>query len=254
MRRHRGAIERDERPAAALAGAVDGARQQVLAGAALALDQHRGVGRRRLARAAQHAGHRLAFGNDVGEGQPPLAAVAERAQLLSQCRSIERIAQGDGEPFEGRRRGQEIAGAGGERHRHGVGPVGAGLHDDGDMNAGLHEPPQHAHAVEAGQHEVDECHVERPFGQRRDGGVAAAHRGDIVAALPHHGLGRRAPREVVVGNQNPRHRVRSCPDLRQCGRQSLKGLLSGAASAVGRWAAGAARAAVDRRHRPALWS
>ena len=41
-----GAVEADERPFAALAGKVDGAGDQLLAGAAFAADQHRRVGRR----------------------------------------------------------------------------------------------------------------------------------------------------------------------------------------------------------------
>ena len=40
------AIDADQRPAAALAGVVDGARDQLLAGAGFAGDQHGGVGRR----------------------------------------------------------------------------------------------------------------------------------------------------------------------------------------------------------------
>ena len=49
------AVDRDERLGAALAGAVDGARDQLLADAGLALDQHRDGGGRRLLGGAQHA-------------------------------------------------------------------------------------------------------------------------------------------------------------------------------------------------------
>src|SRR3546814_6620184 len=44
--RNRRAVDADQRPAAAPAGFVDGARDQLLAGAALAGDQHGGIGRR----------------------------------------------------------------------------------------------------------------------------------------------------------------------------------------------------------------
>ena len=48
-RGNRGAVDGDERPVAARAQRVERAREQLLAGAALAAQQHRGVGRRRLA-------------------------------------------------------------------------------------------------------------------------------------------------------------------------------------------------------------
>ena len=53
--RDRAAIDRDERLRPALAGAVDGARDQLLADAGLALDQHRNGGGRGLLGGAQHA-------------------------------------------------------------------------------------------------------------------------------------------------------------------------------------------------------
>ena len=65
----RAAIDRDERLGAPLAGAVDGARDQFLADAGLAFDQHRDGGGRGLLGAAQHRLHARAAGDDVLEGQ-----------------------------------------------------------------------------------------------------------------------------------------------------------------------------------------
>ena len=61
------AIDRDERLGAPLALAVDGARDQFLADAGFALDQHRDGGGRGLLGGAQHALHARAAGDDVLE-------------------------------------------------------------------------------------------------------------------------------------------------------------------------------------------
>src|SRR3546814_17822453 len=53
--RNRRAVDADQRPAAAPAGFVDGARQQLLTGAALAGDQHGGIGPRDYIDLAQDA-------------------------------------------------------------------------------------------------------------------------------------------------------------------------------------------------------
>ncbi len=106
--RNRAAVHRDERLGLALAAAVDGAREQFLADAGFALDQHgnrRGCG---FLRRAQHPGHRLAAGDDVGEGQPALAAVADALQFAFQRRRVEGVAQGDLQPLEADRLDDEV--------------------------------------------------------------------------------------------------------------------------------------------------
>src|SRR5471032_2194963 len=50
------------------------AREQFLADAGFAFDQHRNRGARGLLRHAQHVAHRLAAGDDIGEGQFAFAA------------------------------------------------------------------------------------------------------------------------------------------------------------------------------------
>ena len=65
--RHRAAVEGDER-AAGLRLAVDGAGQKLLAGAGLAVDQHRHPARGEMASAVDHRRHRLAAADDVVEG------------------------------------------------------------------------------------------------------------------------------------------------------------------------------------------
>ena len=75
--RDRRAVDADQRPVAALAGLVDGARDQLLAGAGLAGDQHGGVGRRDQLDLAQRLLDRGAVADDA-------AVIALEADLLLQ--------------------------------------------------------------------------------------------------------------------------------------------------------------------------
>ena len=64
---------------------------------------------------------------------------------------------------------------------------------------------QHAHAVEAGHHEIehdgiDDGRVRR--GQRGDGRVAALDDDGLIAAFLHHVLDQAALHRVVVDDQN----------------------------------------------------
>ena len=63
---HRAAVDRDERLVLARARAVNGAREQLLAGAGLAGDQHARVGVRDHARLLQAGFHRRAARDDLG--------------------------------------------------------------------------------------------------------------------------------------------------------------------------------------------
>ncbi len=63
--RHRGAVDGDERPSGAWTALVDGARQQLLAGAAGAGDEHGGLAARHAARVFQHRAHQRTAADDA---------------------------------------------------------------------------------------------------------------------------------------------------------------------------------------------
>ena len=80
-----------------------------------------------------------------------------------------------------------------------------GLDDDGDVEAGLADLGQHAHAVEAGHHEIEHDGVDdRPIrrGQDGDGSIAAIDDNGLVAAFLHHVFNQTALYGIVVGDQN----------------------------------------------------
>ncbi len=184
---------------------MNGAGEQFLADAGFAFDQHRNLRSGRLLRGAQHRSHRIAAGNDVGEGQPAFAAVADTLQFALQRAGIERVAQGDLQPLHADRLDHEILGAGAHRRNHIVDTAMGGLHDHGNGKAGLADFRQHAHAVEAGHHEVEHHGIDRGRVRRRqhgDRGVAAVDHDCLIAAFLHHVLDQAALYGVVVGDQN----------------------------------------------------
>jgi len=63
---------------------VNGTCEKFLADAGFAFDQHRDRGSRGLLRRAQDARHRLAAGDDIGEGQFAFATVPDPLQLAFQ--------------------------------------------------------------------------------------------------------------------------------------------------------------------------
>ena len=81
------------------------------------------------------------------------------------------------QPLDADRLDHEILGAGAHRRDHIVDAAMGGLHDHGDVEAGLADFRQHAHAVEAGHHEIEHDGIDRGRVRRRqrgDGGVAAS--------------------------------------------------------------------------------
>ncbi len=82
-----------------------------------------------------------------------------------------------------------------------------GLHDHGNVEAGFAYLGQHAHAVEAGHHQIEHHRVDGlrvRRGQRRDGGIATVDDNRLIAAFLHHVFDQTARHRVVIGNQNGR--------------------------------------------------
>ena len=95
VRRHRGAVEDDEGPLGARRRLVDGARDDVLAAAGLAADEHGQIGRRDALEHTEHLAHAHRASDHVAEG----VARADRhlfgASLVGEELDT-RLAHGDG--------------------------------------------------------------------------------------------------------------------------------------------------------------
>ncbi|GAC1495286.1 MAG: hypothetical protein NVS2B1_02650 [Bradyrhizobium sp.] len=199
------AIDGHERLRFAFAAAVDGAGEQFLADAGFAFDQHRDGGGGRLLRGAHDVRHGLAAGDDIGKGQAAFAAVSDALQFAFQRAGVQRIAKRHLQPFHADRLDDEIMGPGTHRRHHIVDAAMGGLHDDGDGEAGLADLGQHAHAVEAGHHEIEHHGVDGGrvrCGEQGDRRVSGVHDDGLIAAFLHHVFNQAALYRVIVGDQN----------------------------------------------------
>ena len=130
----RGAVDLDERPAAAAAEGVDAARDQLLAGAVLAVDQHAAVGRR---------GHRdllaqLAHGVALADHhQPPIDGGPQRAVLGLELALAQRVAHDEHGLLERQRLLDEVEGAHLDGAHGGLDVAVAGDDDDLGVDAAL---------------------------------------------------------------------------------------------------------------------
>lgn len=126
-------------------------------------------------------------------------------QFALERTGVERVTQRHLQPFEAGRLDHEILGAGAHRRNHIVDAAMGGLHDDGDVQAGVAHLREHAEAIEAGHHEVQHDGVDHRGvggGQQGQRGVAALDDEGLVTALLHHVFNQSALYRVVIGNQN----------------------------------------------------
>jgi hypothetical protein len=200
---YRAAVERDERLALARAEIVDRARDQLLAGAALAGDQHRGVavgdavdeladGADRRA-VADDAGHRP--GRGQGLTQPPHLAAGPAVLDRARDRQLDLIGI--------ERLGHEVPRAGAQRRDRG-GDVGlTGDHDDRHVGvAGAHALAQ-LDARQAGHAHVGDDHVDVILGQRGERGLGAIDEAGAVAAADQQGLEQLALVSIIFDDEHP---------------------------------------------------
>ena len=196
---NRGAVHLHERAVAPQALAMDRARHQLLADAALAPDQHGGVGRRRLLNRAAHRGQRRRVADDLvlllgvaaialvlGLEPPRVDGVADRDQhALALERLLDEIKRAEPRRFD---RGGDVGVAG-----------------DDDDRRDLDEVPQllqHFEAVHARHLDVEEHQVGRLALDQLDAFLAGRRQHHVVAVVLERHLQRVANRRLVVDDQD----------------------------------------------------
>ena len=159
---------------------MDGAGHQLLAGAALAQDQHRRIGGRHAVHEAQHLLHSRAAGDDALVAR--LVELGAHDHVLAhQAGLLGRLADQDVELLDARRLGQVVVGA----ELHGLDRGGHLLeagHDD-DL-WGLREIlqlAQHLDALDVRHPHVEQQHVGHLVLEMLEGGPAVGHAGRRVA-------------------------------------------------------------------------
>ena len=125
------AVDGDELPAAA-GVVVDGARDQLLAGARLAGDQHGGHGLGDALHDGEDLLHPRALADDVGEGEALLQRAAQMDVLVFELLPLDGIADDDLDLVDVERLGDVVEGAALERFHGRLGGGVGGDHDDGD--------------------------------------------------------------------------------------------------------------------------
>src|SRR5208283_5489951 len=114
-----------------------------------------------------------------------------------------RVAQRHLQPFRTGRLDHEVGGARAHHRHHIVDAAMGGLHDHGNIEAGLAHARQYAEAIEVGHHQVEHHAVDglRPA-EHPQGRVATLGDEGLVAEALDHGLEQPALDRVVVDNKH----------------------------------------------------
>ena len=121
--------------ALAVAGALDGAGDQFLADAGLALDQDRDLRGGGALAEADDALHRRAAGDDVAEGEGAGRDALHARDLAFERAELQRVLDRHLQALGRGRLDDEIDGAGAHRRDHRVDAAVGGLHDHRDVRA-----------------------------------------------------------------------------------------------------------------------
>ena len=203
IRRQVARIDGDERAIGADRVLVQRARDQLLAGPALAVDQDRRPARRRLDDQVEHLAHPRALADDLAEVVGVrLEVLAERAVLGDQPVLRQRVAQDDQHLVVLERLADVVEGAALHRRDRVLDRRVGGDHQHRQVVVDLLELVERGHAVHARHHHVDDRRVERhrpgqlePLRRRRgQAHLVALARQQRLEDLPHDLL--------VVDDQN----------------------------------------------------
>ena len=189
--RQRAAIDRDEGLAAAIRGALNGARDDLLADAGFALDQHRNGRMRRALAKPDDAGHFRAARDEILEGQKTLRALADAAHFAGERVDRQGVLDRDLQPLGADRLDDEVLRAGAHRGNHRLYRAMRGLHDDRRRELELAHAAENAHAVEIGHHEIEHEQGDRrgaSLGHAEERLFAAFDGLDFVTETPRHCL------------------------------------------------------------------
>ena len=192
----RGAVDRDEGAGGAAAQAVQAARGDLLAGAALAVDQHVGAGAGEAREQRAHHVHRGARSDQLGEHR------ADGARLGLLPAGLQHAA---GEAVEGERLGEEVDGAGAHRGHGAIDRARAAHHQHVErgplpQQLGAQLDAVGASEVHVEEHHVDVAAIEAVARDRRGDRQLGGHVASNEAI--HDGL---CEELVVVDHQHTHH-------------------------------------------------
>jgi hypothetical protein len=205
--RDRAAVEGDERAARPRAPVVNGARGQLLAGPALAVDEDADVGLGHLRDGGEHLADRRRGADHELELVAELDLLLEDARPPLQAAVVAGAQEGERDDLHVLDRLlQVIEGACLERGRGGHAAVVAGQHDDRQIRRDLTRLDQHIEPVDPGSEEAieqEDVVAARIPAQGADRLVSHDERSHVEPARGQEPLERPQHRDVVVERQNP---------------------------------------------------
>ena len=182
---------------------VHGARDELLAGAALALNQDRRPAGRRLNDQVEHPPHRRAASDDVVEVAVLLLNVLpQRPVLVDQAPALERVLDDDEHFVVLERLGDVVERAALHRGDGVLDRRERGHHDDRQLVVEFLERLERRHAVDARHHHVDDGGVERDVAGELDALLAAGGQAHGIPLALQQGLEDLAHDFFVVDYEN----------------------------------------------------
>ncbi len=174
----RGAVDFDERSGSTAAHRVDAARDELLAGAVLAVDQHPAVGRRGHRHLLAQLRHHVALAH---HRQPAIDVGAQRAVLGLEPPLTDGVADDEHGLLERERLFDEIERAQLDRAHRRLDVAVARNHHHGRVDAALAQPRQRDQPVHSRQPDVEHDDVVRRARHAVEARLAGLHRLDLVA-------------------------------------------------------------------------
>ena len=205
------AVDRNEGTAAPRSVLVDGAGRQLLAGAALAADQHRGARLRHAPDGVEDLLHGVARPEQVSATLASLHPGAQAHDLALERAPLEQLADLDAQRPDLEGLGHVIRRAALHRLHRRRDRVGAGKHDHGRCLGCAADLGEQVEAAAPGHHQVEQDQIGSRPAQRLQGVVDAAGDGDLAVVLEEHPE-RLLHSGLVVHHQHARHRGGSVPN------------------------------------------
>ena len=192
---------------------MDRARDQFLADAGFAFDQHRYRRGGRLFRRLKDGLHRRRARDHIGDRQRAFVPALEPLQFARKRARGQRVAQRDFQAFRACRLDHEIGRARAHGGHHIVDSAMGGLHDHRNCEAGLAHEGQNAEPVEVGHHQVEDDGIYGRVGsgEELDRRIAAVRDDCLVAEALDRGFEEATLDRIVI---NDEHNFRHEPDPR----------------------------------------
>jgi hypothetical protein len=200
------AVDRDERAVATAAEVVHGARDDFLAGAALAGHEHGRRAGRDARQQREHRPHRLRAADDLAEPPGLLGVGGQLAQLTAEAARLRDLLEDVAQARDVDRLGEIVGDAAPERLDRRLERAFAGDEHDGGRRRRIDDVEQ-LQPLAVGQIQVQQDHVDRMPGEMGARFVERERHGDVVALLAGDGRQRGRRLLVVVDNQGFRHEV-----------------------------------------------